>query len=349
MNAWNYPATPRSQSEGTKTTFILLLLILLSGLILSVLSGLKICNSMCSETAKYSVFGFDLGWFGSGFFCLAILMLILSRRIPATGALLLFGIYAAIGAEVQLVWIQKYDIGTWCPVCLCIAAVVVTAALAVSCNLLAIRTHLGGPMNTKFRHVTVILVAILIGFGSALYGVQKEAVASELDIYFGKQKSDTTVYFISDWFCQVCRKIEPEIEKIYPELTATVRIAFVDMPIHPESAYITPYHLQFMLHEKDKYILLRHALDEISHTTKNPTQDQVQKAVAPLGVTLRPPNFLEIMNGVRQFETIYRGFKVTATPTVVIDNPRTKKRRLLVGGNEITRNAIKAAIKDVDN
>jgi hypothetical protein len=67
-----------------------------------------------------------------------------------------------------------------------------------------------------------------------------------------------------------------------------------------------------------------------------------------LGVTLKPLNFMEILNGSRQFEAIYKGLKATATPTVVIDNPKTKKRKLLVGSNEISRNAIKAAIAEVD-
>jgi len=303
---------------------------------------------LCSETAKYSVLGLDFGWFGSGFFCLMLLMLSLRRTVPAMEVFLCAGVFAAIGAEIRLIWIQKFEIGTWCPVCLCIAVAVAVSALVLSYELLTSRTTFGGPMKTKFSHVIVILVAILIGFGSAFVGIQKEAGAADLDIYFGKRKSDTTVYFVSDWFCPVCRKIEPDIEKMYPELMSSVRIAFIDMPIHPESANITPYHLQFMLYEKDKYISLRHALDEVSHTSKNPSQDQVQTVVAPLGVTLRPPNFMEILNGVRQFETIYRNFKVTATPTVVIDNIRTKKRKLLVGANEISRNAIKAAIADVD-
>jgi hypothetical protein len=321
---------------------------LLSGLVLSILSGLKICNAMCSETAQYSVLGLDFGWFGTGFFGLTILMLSLRRRIPAVGAILFYGIFAATGAEARLIWIQKYAIGTWCPVCLCIAATVAMAVLVLSYELVAVRTIFGGPMKAKFIHITFILVALMIGFGGTLFGVQKEAGAAELDIYFGKRKSDTTVYFISDWFCPVCRNIEPDIEKMYPELAASVRVAFIDMPVHPESANITPYHLQFMLYEKDKYISLRHALNEISHTTKNPTYDQVQAAVAPLGVTLRQPNFMEILNGVRQFETIYKGFKATATPTVVIDNSRTRKRKLLVGRTEITRNAIKIAITEVE-
>jgi uncharacterized membrane protein len=334
--------------NGTRATFLLVLSALLSGLILSILSGLKICSTMCSETATYSVFGLDFGWFGTGFFFLALLLLLLRRYVPSINIVLVLAIFAAAGSEARLIWIQKYVIGSWCPVCLCIAAAVVTAALVVTYETLAVRSVFGGPMKSRISHLFVMFVALSIGFGAALLGIRKEAAAAELDIYFGKRKSDTTVYFISDWFCPVCRKIEPEIEKLYPELLSTVRLAFIDMPIHPESANITPYHIQFMLYEKEKYISLRHSLDEISRKTNNPTQDQVQTAVARLGVTLRPPNFMEILNGVRQFETICKGFKVSATPTVVIDNPKTKKRKLLAGSNEISRNTIKAAIAEVE-
>jgi hypothetical protein len=249
---------------------------------------------------------------------------------------------------VHLIRIQKYDIGSWCPVCLAIAAAVAFSAIVLLCEIMAVRTTFGGSMKNRYKYVLVILVAMLVGFGGSVAGVRKEAGAAELDIYFGKRKSDTTVYFVGDWFCPVCRKVEPEIEKLFPELTASVRVAFIDMPIHPESANITPYHLQFLLYEKDKYIPLRQALDKVSRTTNNPTQEQVQAAIAPLGVSLRPPNFMEILNGTRQFESLYRGFKVSATPSVVIDNPKTRKRKLLAGSNEITRNAIKAAITEVE-
>jgi protein-disulfide isomerase/uncharacterized membrane protein len=336
------------RGAGSKIPTLLLFASLLASLVLSVLSGLKICSTMCSETATYSVFGLDFGWFGTGFFGLMILLLSLRRYLASAGVALLFGVLAAAGAEARLIWIQKFDIGSWCPVCLSIAAAVILAALVVSYELLAARTIFGGPMKATWSRFAVMLVALTIGFGTALAGVQKEAVAAELDVYLGKRKSDTTVYFVSDWFCSVCRKIEPEIEKMYPELTSSVRVAFIDMPIHPESANFTPYHLQFMLYEKDKYISLRHALDKLSRTAKAPTPDQVQAAVTPFGVTLKAQNFMEILGGVRQFETIYKGFAVTATPTVVVDNSKTKKRKLLVGGNEISRNAIKAAIAEVE-
>jgi len=327
---------------------VLWLALLAGGLTLSVLSGLKICTSLCSETAKYSIFGMDFGWFGCAFFGLLILLAVVRRRVPCAGALLLYGVSAAVGSELRLIWIQKYVIGSWCPVCLSIAAMVAAAFLALSYQLLAATAASGGTMKTRFTHITVMIFALLVGLGAALAGVQKEAEAAGPDIYFGKRQSDTTVYFISDWFCPVCRKVEPEIEKVFPEIFTKARVAFVDMPIHPDTSNITPYNLQFMVYNKDKYMRLRHVLDELSRISKNPTPEQVQSAVAPLGVTLRPPNFVEIMNGVKQFESLFRGFGVTATPTVVVDNPRTKKRKLLIGSREISRNAIKEAIAEVE-
>jgi len=337
-----------SRSTGETVAVAVLWVALLAGLTLSVLSGLKICTALCSETAKYSIFGMDFGWFGCAFFGGLILLAALRRRIPLAGALLLYGVGAALGAELRLIWIQKYDIGSWCPVCLGIAATVATALLALSYQVFATRTVSGGTMKTRFTHMAVTTLALLVGLGAALAGVQREAEAAGPDIYFGKRQSDTTVYVVSDWYCPVCRKVEPEIEKVFPEIAATARIAFVDMPIHPDTSNITPYNLQFMVYNKDKYMRLRHVLDELSRTTKSPTPEQVQSAVAPLGVTLRPLNFAELMNGVKLFESIFRGFGVKATPTVVVDNPRTKKRKLLIGSRDINKNAIREAIAEVE-
>ena len=49
-----------------------------------------------------------------------------------------------------------------------------------------------------------------------------------------------------------------------------------------------PYNLSFMLKEKDKYLALRGELLKLTAETKSPTPEQVQKAIAPLGVQYRP-------------------------------------------------------------
>ena len=202
-------------------------------------------------------------------------------------------------------------------------------------------------MKTRLTHAALIIVALVVGFTAALMGVTKEVGAVELDIYLGNTRSQTTVYHISDWFCPSCRRVEPEIERMYPEIAKVARLAFVDMPVHPETANFTPYHVQFLLHEKEKYMLLRRALDELSRRTKAPTPGQIQAAVAPHGVTLRQMNFMEFMNGAKLFESIYRGFGVNATPTVVVENTKTKKRKILVGDRQITRQSVRDAISEV--
>jgi hypothetical protein len=326
---------------------ILLWIVFLAGLVLSILSGLKICTLLCSETAKYSIFGLDFGWFGSVLFALLILLLTLRRRIMAAGPLLFYITSAAVGAELRLIWIQKYIIGSWCPVCLGVAAVLAMAFLVLFYEVLNTRSEFGGTMKTGLIHFAVMVVALLAGFAAALVGVQKEAEAAGPDIYLGKRQSDTTVYFVSDWFCPVCRNVEPEIEKIYPDIASSVRVAFIDMPIHRETTNFTPYNLQFMIYDKEKYLRLRKVLDELSRISKNPTPEEVQSALTPLGVTLRPHNFVELMDGTKLFESVYRGFDVKATPTVVIENSKTRKRKLLIGSRDITKNAIKAAINEV--
>lgn len=203
-------------------------------------------------------------------------------------------------------------------------------------------------MKGSLKFLVIMLVAIALGSIVAIAGVKKEAEAAGLNSYLGKVDSQTTVYFISDWFCPGCRRLEPKIEKIYPVLARQTRIAFVDYPIHPETSNYTPYNLQFLMYEKDKYIQLRHALSELSMKVKAPSNEQVQAAVAPYGVRLRQLNFMDVMTGVKLNESIYRGFGVNATPTVVVANEKTKKRKLLVGDNEITRQAINAAIAAVE-
>ena len=199
-------------------------------------------------------------------------------------------------------------------------------------------------MKTYLKYAALMVTALVIGLCLTVIGVKKEAEAAGLDPYLGKTDSQTVVYFISDWFCPGCRKIESVIEKMYPEIVKMAKIGFVDFPIHPETSNFTPYNVQFLVYEKDKYIQLRHALNELSLKTKSPTNEDVQAAIAPYGVKLQQLNFMDVMAGMKLNESIYRGFGVTATPTVVVTNPKTKKTKKLVGDNQISRQSVIDAI-----
>lgn len=338
----------QSDKKITLLADVVLWIAFLAGFILSVMSALKICSEICSESAKYLFFGFDFGLFGCLFFSFLIILLAFRGKFYIADILIRCTVFAALGAELRFIWIQKYVIGAWCPLCLGVAATILMASLVMLYKLAITKvTKSGGIMKNKLFQYILITVMTMLGLGISMIGVEKEVEASEANIYLGKHSSNTTVYIISDWFCPGCRKIEPEIEKVFPEISATVKVAFVDMPVHKESSNFTPYNLQFMTYEKPKYIKLRHILDEISRTTKSPTEAQVQSAVARLGVILKPPNYVEIMNGFKYFESIYRDFGVKSTPTVIVENRKTKKKKVMVGSNDINKNTIKAAIEEV--
>ncbi|MHB8893605.1 MAG: vitamin K epoxide reductase family protein [Candidatus Geothermincolia bacterium] len=319
----------------------------LAGFGLSVVSLLKICSA-CSETANYQVFGFDFGWFGIAYFAVLIVAIALRRRFSWSGwcaALLLF---AAAGAETRFVWIQEYEIGQWCPICLFIAAAVSVACIGVTWHTFELFTRRRAPMKSKLVFVVLVSVFFISGLGGAIMGVKQQADAAELDLFLGKTASPTTVYFVTDWFCPSCIKAEPAIEGMFPELAKSVRVSFVDFPIHKETLNFTPYNLQFLKYEKAHYIELRRALADLALKTKKPSEEEVQAAVAPLGVLLRTMDNADILYGLQSNLTVYRGYNVKSTPTVVVTNSKTKKTKLL-GGIAINEQAIKASVAEVEN
>jgi len=203
-------------------------------------------------------------------------------------------------------------------------------------------------MRSKLNRLVTVSVFFMLGLVIAASGFQKDAVASELDLFLGKKKSTTTVYFVSDWFCPACIKVEPVIEQMYPAIAKRARISFVDFPIHRETTNFTPYNLQFLAFEKAKYIKLRHALSEVARKTRRPTDADVQQAVAHLGVRLRQMDNSQVLYGMQANLMVYRGYDVNATPSVVVTNARTKKSKTLVGDRQITEQGVKEAIAEVE-
>lgn len=337
---------PQEKSRLFAVSTLLLGLSIAAGLVLSVLSAFHVCSGACRETAKYTIFGLDFGWFGVGFFLVAALLFAAGVRSSAAAWLLGLFFLAAVGAELRFIWLQKYVIGAWCPVCLGIAATVFSGAALANYKAVFELKRNGGTMKSYGRYLVLAAIMAVVGLTASIWGVREEAQAASADIYLGKTGSGVTVYFVSDWFCPACRAIEPETEKMYPEIAGLARVGFVDFPIHPETSNFTPYNLQFLMYEKGKYIQLRKALAELALKTKAPSNDQVQAAIAPTGVKLRQLNFMDVMNGVKFFESIYRGYGVTSTPTVVVTNDKTKKKVLLVG-DKITKKAVRDAIAAV--
>jgi protein-disulfide isomerase len=325
----------------------------LAGLVLSLISQLDVCRtSACTETHKYVLLGLPFTLFGTVFFPAAWASFELGRTRAVFSTLFIMMISAASGAEVAFLWIQKYIIRDWCPLCIGVAATVYLLALqayyAEARNV---------PLHSKdrreiimifFKKISLIAVFVIAGFLLAFKGAQKsDAQDKAVNIFLGNESSAQELYIFTDWFCPACRKVELEIEKAVSAAGKRAKVIFIDVPIHPETFNYMPYNLSFLLNEKGKYIELRKALGTLSLKSKEPGPEDVQKAIAPLNVTYKPLAFLTVTKGLKYFDENAKAFGVKSTPTVIVNDTKTKKRIQMVGSKDITEQNILKALDDV--
>lgn len=327
--------------------------VFLVGFVLSILSEMDVCTtSACTETHKYALFGLPLTLFGIAFFPAVWASFELGRTRPLFSALFIAMISAASGAEVAFLWIQKYIIKEWCPLCVGVAASVYLPALLA--YYAETKTFYLTSRDRReitmffFKKVPLIALFVIAGFLLAFKGAQKvEAQDKAVNIFIGNEKSAQELYIFTDWFCPACRKAEPEIEKAVSAAGKRARIIFIDLPIHAETFNYIPYNLSFLLNEKKKYPELRKALAALALKSKEPGPEEVQKAIAPLNVTYKPLSFLTVTKGMKYNDETARAFGVKSTPTVVVSDIKTKKRIQMVGAKDITEQNILKALEDV--
>ena len=326
---------------------------LLAGFVLSILSLLNVCGtSACAETHKYVLLGLPFTFVGIAFFPVAWASFELGRTRRVFSTLFVIMISAASGAEVAFLWIQKYVIKDWCPLCVGIAATVYLLAL-----LAYYAEAKDSSLTSKdrrdiimifFKKVSLIALVVIAGFLLAFKSAQRsEAQDKGMNLFLGKVSSAQELYIFTDWFCPACRKAEPEIEKAVASAEKRAKVIFIDVPIHPETFNYMPYNLSFLLNEKGKYLALRKALGALSLTSKEPQSEDVQKAIAGLGVTYKPLAFLTVTKGSKQFDETAKGFGVRSTPTVIVYDTKTKKKVQMVGSKDITEQNILKALDDV--
>jgi uncharacterized membrane protein len=326
--------------------------------ILSAMSWLGICSDGCEETHLYRLFGFPLSLLGVVFFTLCGLAFLTRNRIRFSGFLIPVLLAGALGSEFVLVWFQKYVIGRWCPLCVGIAISVVIACVLIALERLpgvAIRFR-GGERNLVMKRLAgkmvLILFAFLAGMGVTSTGLQKPdafaaAGLSMQSLTFGNAESSTEVYMITDWFCSACRVAEPEILKAARKAMPQAKVVFVDYPVHPETFNYIPYNLSFIVREKAKYLQIREAMATLARKTKEPTAEDVQAAVSPLGVKLFLLNYADVQAGMQNFSTIVKKFKVQGTPSVVVVDTHTGKTKTLYGISDITSDNIMKTVAEV--
>jgi len=260
----------------------------------------------------------------------------------------------ALGSEVMFIFVQKYKIGHWCPICLSIAASLALTALMmvlnyfIDLNFILKQGQKGQFMKSIFKG-SASLIFFVTGFLLAYFGVAKfdklhaEESTIGKSIVFGTSDSKIEVYVVTDWLCPACRALEPTFEKMSPEVMKKAKLYFIDFPIHEESLNFIPFNLSFMIHNKEKYFELRNALTAISKKTSEPTEEDVQKAIKPLGVKYTQLNYADVAVGIKYFKHLVKQLGIEATPTVVVINKDNKKGKKLKG-SEITEKNVMNAI-----
>jgi hypothetical protein len=325
--------------------------------ILSAMSWFGICSDGCEETNLYRLFGFPLSPLGVGYFTLCGLAFLTRDRFRFSGFLIPLLLSGALGVEFVLVWIQKYVIGTWCPMCVGIALSVGTACVLIALERLPgvaiqIRGAEGNLVMKRLAGKTaLILFAFLAGMGISATGLSKpNAFAAGLSVKslaFGDTESSSEVYIVTDWFCPACRTAEPQILKGARIAMRQAKVVFVDYPIHPETLNYIPYDLSFIIREKEKYLQIREALATLARKTKEPMPEDVQAAVSSLGVKYVPLNYADVLAGMQYFSTLVTKLKVPGTPSVVVQDSRTGKTKTLFGISDITSDNILKTLAEV--
>lgn len=328
--------------------FIFTGLALVSGFILSIISWLRICSEMCATTHDYRFYGMPFEYVGMLFFPAIILCHLLSKSYPSLRIIVGILLAMSVGVELMLILVQKYMIKHWCPICLTISLSIGIAAL---CFLLNPIEKLTTSQKGKFmrKSLTTTLV-ILFGFFFTFLGVGKitplaaEENSLKKSLAFGNPNSNIELYLFTDWACPACRKLEPSLDKVMHPFLNTAKFTFVDFAIHDATLNYMPYNLSFIVHNKDKYLPIRDALTQLSIETSSPTEEEVEKAVKPLGVTYKALSYSDVSLGQKYYQHLADQFEIDATPTLVVVNRSVKKGKKLYGNGEITAENIQKAI-----
>ena len=271
--------------------------------ILLALSGIALvfvytyCGDSCSYL-KGSIFGIDLKYLGVLFMGTLVALGLFGLR---DYRLLLLS--AGVGAEVFLIGFQVQN-DVFCPYCLSFGAVLL---LLFAINL----------DWSKRKLVGLFAVLGLLLFVVFFDGSVTPAYAAEpLKPTFGNGRIHVRLY--SDYFCNPCSKLDPEIAKPLANLVKknSIQVTFVDTPFRPETVLYARYYL-YALNEKkdiDYANKVRHVLFQaaaLNITERERLEDHLKKSGIRYKVYDPTPTF-SIFNGYITED------KVRSTPTAVI-------------------------------
>jgi len=328
-----------------------LLAIALTG---SILSAFGICSGACTDMEKYRLFDQRFPAIGIPFFAAAMLASFFRNCarpwLRRSFDLIISG---AAGAEVLFIYIQKHLIGHYCPVCLFIAAMVfLVAAFRLGEVITQLATNPGASPAKRFgtatAHIALTLSICFCGLTVAVAGTSFPLADAtdtiDQDIWLGgPPAAPVEVYFVTDWFCEYCKKAEPAMESMIPAIGRAARYTFLDDPIHKESRNFAPFHASLLLNGKAHYPEGRKALQELAGKSRAPTEDMVKTAFPQF----RMEEFSAVADLTKNIAGFLRAHRVTMTPSVVVRNRLTGEYRVLAGVENIREDLVLDAVKKI--
>ncbi|HXE97783.1 MAG TPA: vitamin K epoxide reductase family protein [Dongiaceae bacterium] len=160
--------------QYSRTLTILLWLAVSTGLAVSIFSLIEeLClATACSDAASFTFFGIGMAWLGIAYFSLILLVLWLRPKNYLLDWALTALLFSGIGAEFRLLWIQKYIIGSWCPLCVTICSALFFAGIV----LLIGKVHESGSGQGRGKSLlgwlAFVMAMAAIGLAVAVVGVQ---------------------------------------------------------------------------------------------------------------------------------------------------------------------------------
>ena len=117
----------------------------------------------CRDTVAFTFLGINLGWLGIAYFSFLLLLLWQRTRYIWLDVVLVAMVFAGVGAEFRLLWIQKYIIGGWCPLCVSICCALFCAGILLLFEKKQVAEP--GVTGTKSLSMWAVLMAVMSAAG----------------------------------------------------------------------------------------------------------------------------------------------------------------------------------------
>lgn len=351
-----------------------------TGALLSLFSLSDLCTGGCSAVSDYRIFGLRFAYIGVFYFTFLAGSFVVTSVVRDEWALNVFDslVLAGVGAETYFVIIQKFGVHQWCPICLSICAVVLSiaavrmyefsnafrekrkASVKDACQQNSIK-----PSLRLVGTILVSLIVVIMGFAVSVAGVKKAPVAlssqakrllsgmapdsllnplEHADIWMGKADAQIDVYFVADWYCGYCKKVQPEIEKILPDVAGKARYTWLDMPVHMASLNVVPVGISLLLNSRQDVLKGRKILDALTSKKQAVTDIEAIMALKEAGIAFEPAKEGEVRRLVAETVNFCKIHNISMTPSVVIINRATGATNILRSADEVTGQKILGAI-----